>query len=83
MVAVGRDRVVLLWCPSSVKAQQFQREIVETIGRVPQVMENVAALREMRADGVGVAATGEDARLTTASLMPDVNPALDEWRRAA
>jgi holin (3TMs family)/glycosyl hydrolase family 108/predicted peptidoglycan binding protein len=66
-----------------IKAQQFQREIVETMNRVPQAIENIAALREMRADSVGVADTGEDARLTTASLLPDQNPALDEWRRAA
>ncbi|WP_299280550.1 holin family protein [uncultured Tateyamaria sp.] len=66
-----------------VKAQQFQREIVETIHRVPEVMENVAALREMRAGSVGVAATGGDARLTTASLLPDTNLAVEEWRRAA
>ncbi|WP_299148454.1 holin family protein [uncultured Tateyamaria sp.] len=66
-----------------VKAQQFQREIVETMNRVPQVMENVGALRRMRAGSVGAAETGANARLTTASLVPDVNAALDEWRRAA
>ncbi len=49
-----------------VKSQAFQREIVETMNRVPQVMANVSALREMRADSVGVASTGADARLTTA-----------------
>ena len=66
-----------------VKAQQFQREIVETMHRVPQVIENVAALRELRADSVGVAATGDNARLTTASLLPGDNAALEEWRRVA
>ncbi|WP_299140723.1 holin family protein [uncultured Tateyamaria sp.] len=66
-----------------VKAQQFQREIVTTMSRVPQVMENVAALRKMRADSVGVAATGADARLTAAAILPDANPALEAWRRAA
>lgn len=66
-----------------VKSQAFQRELVETMNRVPQVMENVTALREMRADGVGVASTGGDARLTAASIEPDANSALDDWRRAA
>lgn len=66
-----------------VKAQQFQREIVDTMQRVPQVMENVAALREMRSSSVGAAATGEDARLTAAAILPDANPALEEWRHAA
>ena len=65
-----------------VKAQQFQREIVQSMAHVPQVMANVSALREMRHDSVGAAATGQDARLTMVSLTPDANPALDEWRRA-
>lgn len=66
-----------------VKSQQFQREIVETMNRVPQVMENVAALRKMRFDSIGVADTHNDAGLTTASLAPDINAALEEWRKAA
>ncbi len=64
-----------------VKSQEFQREIVGTMARVPQVIENIAALREMRADSVGVAQTGADARLTAASLVPDGNPALEAWRK--
>ncbi|MEL6467036.1 MAG: holin family protein [Pseudomonadota bacterium] len=66
-----------------VKAQQFQREIVRSMADVPQVMENVAALRKMRHDGVGVAATDGDAHLTVASVVPGENAALDEWRAAA
>ena len=66
-----------------VKSQQFQREIVSTMTHVPQVMQNVAALRKLRAQSVGVADTGEDARLTAAAILPDVNSALEEWRRAA
>lgn len=66
-----------------VKSQQFQREIVGTMAHVPQVMQNVAALRKLRADSVGIASTGQDARLAAAAVAPDVNPALEEWRRAA
>ncbi len=66
-----------------VKSQQFQREIVATMSHVPQVMENVAALREMRFNSVGVADTREDAALTVAAVTPDTNQALDEWRRTA
>ena len=66
-----------------VKSQQFQREIVSTMTHVPQVMQNVAALRKLRAQSVGVADTGEDARLTAAAILPDVNSALEEWRRTA
>jgi len=66
-----------------VKAQQFQREIVGTMAQVPQVMQNVAALRKLRSDSVGVASAGEDVRLATRALSPEANPALEEWRRAA
>ncbi|MEO9573836.1 MAG: holin family protein [Tateyamaria sp.] len=66
-----------------VKAQQFQREIVSTMAHVPQVMQNVAALRKLRADSVGVAGTGQDARLAAVAVTADANPALDEWRRSA
>jgi hypothetical protein len=66
-----------------VKSQNFQRDIAATMNRVPQVMENVAALRTLRAGSIGAAATGADARLTVASLEPDTNPALEDWRRAA
>lgn len=66
-----------------VKAQQFQRDIVQTMAHVPQVMENVSALRQLRANSVGVADTGADARLAAAAVTPDANPALDEWRKVA
>lgn len=66
-----------------VKAQQFQREIVQTMSHVPQVMENVAALRKMRHDSVGVASADGDAKLAVASLQQGQNAALDEWRAAA
>jgi hypothetical protein len=66
-----------------VKSQDFQREIAHSMTRVPQVMNNVRALREMRAESVGAAATGVDAQLTAASLVPGDNPALEDWQRAA
>jgi hypothetical protein len=66
-----------------VNAQEFQRQIVGTMAHVPQVMDNIRALRELRADSVGVADTGNDARLTTAAILPDRNAALEVWKRAA
>ncbi len=66
-----------------VKAQQFQREIVQTMNHVPQVMENIEALRELRHNSVGAADTGGDVRLASASLLPDANAALEAWRKAA
>ena len=66
-----------------VKSQQFQRQIVETMAHVPQVMANVSALRALRADSAGVADTGSDVALQVAALTPDANPALEEWRQAA
>ena len=66
-----------------VKSQQFQREIVASMAHVPQVMANMSALREMRADSAGGADTAGDATLSVAALVPEDNAALDEWRRAA
>ncbi len=64
-----------------MKAQQFQRDIVSTVARVPQVMANIRTIRELRHDDRGVADAGPDAALELASLKPDGNAALEEWRR--
>lgn len=66
-----------------VKAQEFQREIVGSIARVPQVLENIREIRALRSDSLRVADTGEDARLSQAVITPDSNPALEAWKRAA
>ncbi|MEP6019110.1 MAG: holin family protein [Paracoccaceae bacterium] len=66
-----------------VKAQQFQREIVSSINHVPAVIENVAKLRAMRATSPGVADTGTDAVLALASVEPEENAALRDWKRVA
>ena len=65
-----------------VKSQEFQRAIVGTIARVPQVVENIETLREMRADSPQVADTGADSRLALAAVAPSENAALDAWRRS-
>jgi hypothetical protein len=64
-----------------VKSQQFQREIVGTMAAVPQVMENIKALKELRAQDVGAASTQGENRLTVALILPDNNAALEAWQR--
>ncbi|MDB4164488.1 holin family protein [bacterium] len=64
-----------------VKSQKFQREIVGTMAHVPQVMRNTKAVKELRAESVGVADSGPDVRLSVASIAPDANAALDAWRK--
>ncbi|MEO0936906.1 MAG: holin family protein [Pseudomonadota bacterium] len=66
-----------------VKSQEFQREIVGTMARVPAVIENIKALRALRAGSIGAADTGPDTRLSVAAIAPDSNAALEAWRRAA
>ena len=66
-----------------VKAQEFQREIVGTVARVPQVLHNIREIQALRSDSLRVADTGADARLSLAVIAPDNNPALEAWRRAA
>ncbi|MDF1855454.1 holin family protein [Pseudooceanicola sp.] len=60
-----------------LKNQQFQRDVTANMARVPQVVANIDALRDLRADSPGVAA----APLAVASMAVDANPALEEWRR--
>ncbi len=64
-----------------LKTHDFQRDIAGTMARVPQVINNIQALRELNADTPGVADTGADARLTIVSVEPDANPALEAWRK--
>ncbi|MEM9968616.1 MAG: holin family protein [Pseudomonadota bacterium] len=63
-----------------LKAQQFQREIVGTMTRVPQVLDNIDVIRDMRAPVLQAAKTDTDAALAMASIDPDANPALIAWR---
>lgn len=64
-----------------VKSQKFQREIVGTMSHVPQVMHNIKALKELRAESVGVADSGSDVRLSLASIAPDADAALEALRK--
>ncbi|MGI3163063.1 holin family protein [Pseudooceanicola sp. 200-1SW] len=68
-----------------VKGQEFQKSIAETMSRVPQVVENLGALRKLRADSPGVADSGADAELglRLVSAGVDGNAAVEEWRRTA
>ncbi len=63
-----------------VKSQEFQRNIVNTIKHVPQVVENIEAIGALRANSVGVADTGSDARLNAQAISADDNAALKEWQ---
>ncbi|UWR23752.1 holin family protein [Sulfitobacter sp. S190] len=65
-----------------VKSQEFQRSIVDTMQHVPQVMDNIRALRELRAEDIGVADAGSDVRLAAQALKADTNPALEAWQAA-
>ncbi|MCX7566188.1 holin family protein [Sulfitobacter sp. F26169L] len=65
-----------------VKAQDFQRSIVDTIKHVPQVIENIETLSQLRATSIGVADTGPDVRLGAQVLKADENAALRAWRAA-
>lgn len=63
-------------------SQDFQRSIVQTMARVPQVIENTMALEELRFNSMGMSKTGTDTGLAETALSPSNNPALDAWRRA-
>lgn len=61
-----------------IKSQEFHRSITQTAGRLPQVVENLVQLRELRHDSPGIADTGTDADLAEEVLEPGDNPALAE-----
>ena len=62
------------------KGQEFQRSLAQTMARAPQVIENISALRRLRADSPGAADTGPDAALALAAIAPGDNAALAEWQ---
>lgn len=62
------------------KGQEFQVRVAETMSHVPQVVENLRALRALSATSPGAADAGPDAALTLDSVTPAPNPALEEWR---
>ena len=63
------------------KGQAFQRSIAASLARTPQVIEGLRDLQTLNAETPGVAATTPDATLTLATVEPDENPALTDWRR--
>jgi len=62
------------------KNQELQRTIAGTLARTPQVVENLENLRALRMPAAAAKTEG-DAAQALASLTPEPNPALEEWRR--
>lgn len=60
--------------------QNFQAQLADTALRVPQVVDNIEQIRELRHDSPGVADPGPDAELSLAALDDAHNPALLEWK---
>ncbi|SDD79224.1 holin family protein [Ruegeria marina] len=63
-----------------MKSQEFQRSLAETAARTPQVVANIAAIREFRHDTPGAADPGPDVRLAAETAHPEDNAALEHWR---
>jgi hypothetical protein len=63
-----------------VKAQDFRAAAKQTAEMVPQVLENISRIRELRHSSPGVADTGTDAVLSIAAIEVSENDALREWR---
>lgn len=64
-----------------LKTQNFQRDMVQAFSLAPQVVDNIRALDALRADSPGVANAGPDAEVTLAAVTPELNPALEDWRK--
>ncbi|QAX29699.1 holin family protein [Leisingera sp. NJS204] len=63
-----------------VKAQEFQHGLAASMARVPQAVENIAALNRLRADSPAAASTGTDAAARFQATAGDTNPALEAWK---
>ncbi|WP_417471920.1 holin family protein [Leisingera sp.] len=63
-----------------VKTQEFQQGLAASMARLPQAVENIAALKGLRADSPGSAATGTDAAARLATVAAVENPALEVWK---
>ncbi len=65
-----------------MKSQNFQREIAASMARAPQMIDNIAALRALRADSPGIADAKGDENLSRNAVTPAANPALADWKIA-
>ncbi|MEY8837798.1 holin family protein [Cribrihabitans sp. XS_ASV171] len=63
------------------KTQDLQRQMAGTLARMPQVIENLNSLRALGPNSPRSAETGSDAEVALKVLHPELNPALEDWRR--
>ena len=63
-----------------VKAQAFQASLAETLARTPQVVRNIAALRDLRAHSPGVADVGAEAEVALGVIGAGENRAVTDWK---
>jgi hypothetical protein len=66
-----------------MKTQSFQRDIASSMARVPQVVDNLHALKSLDQDTVVDAYSDTDIPAPDATQTTDGNAALDAWRRRA
>jgi len=62
-----------------VKGQAFQASLAATLARTPQVVQNIKAIRALRADSPGVAEVGAEAGMALEVLAAEDNRALADW----
>ncbi|MCX7559493.1 holin family protein [Sulfitobacter sp. F26204] len=65
-----------------IKVQDFQREIASGVARVPEVLHNIHAIRDLRYDQVALADTGPDAALSLSAVKAAENAALEAWKQS-
>lgn len=66
-----------------VKSHEFRASVVQTATMVPQVLENIARIRELRHDSPGVADTGTDTGLSEDAANQSNNQAVNAWKEAS
>lgn len=67
---------------AQVKSQEFHKSVARTTTMLPEVVENIAAIRKLDHDSPLVADTVSDAGLALEATAPSDNAAVREWEEA-
>ncbi|PKP62477.1 MAG: carboxylesterase [Alphaproteobacteria bacterium HGW-Alphaproteobacteria-8] len=68
---------------SKFRGAAMQKEARRIVAQTGDVVRNIEALRDLRADSPGAADPGPDAETSLAALVPSDNPAIADWRARA
>ena len=63
-----------------LKSQNFQKDIARSLQQLPKAVETIQQISSLHDARPGAADSGSDAMLTVATVQPEENPALEDWK---